>query len=339
MGISRKLFTKQELLPLSSGEETFLPRERWTFPERNFFVDTQQAMACSGLFLKDFRTCLEGIFQFPDLDKFPLSLFLLPPVEMSSPSKLTEHRDEGGVDTAVIAELANFLSGLSLNQLTANAAIMEIWALAHPFLFGTPPPSPVTFPVSPHSSHDSLSSRVQTSYASIDSPAPSPLTPFKALHMCNKQPATSARGLLAVQATSSKVQDKPTVVSVKPTMPASPQSTSLAFTTAFGNDHITSSGFTISNLLRTFILEMAKGEKRWQQRHRGTYFDVPGPDVARPYYLVTKGAWISILSTWTRTAPSYVISIRGACYVGVSSVKEGITQMMKAIEMGEAGAV
>ncbi|KAI5989986.1 hypothetical protein EDD15DRAFT_2370316 [Pisolithus albus] len=322
----------------------------------------EQAMACSGLFLKDFRTCLEGIFQFPDLDKvrirtsavqFPLSLFLPPPVEMSSPSKLTERRDEGGVDTAVIAELADFLSGLSLNQSTADAAIMEIRARAHPSLFGTPPPSPVTFPVSPHSSRDSFSSRVQTSYASIDSPAPSPLTPFKALHMRNKQPATSARGLPAVQATSSKVQDKPTVVSVKPAVPASPQSTSSAFTTAFGNDHITSSGFTRFELvpeslkslssvghprLRTFILETAKGEKRWQQRHRGTYFDVPGPDVAGPYYLVTKGARIGILSTWTRTAP-YVIGVRGACYVGVSSVKEGIAQMMKAIETGEAGAV
>ncbi|KIK14390.1 hypothetical protein PISMIDRAFT_17305 [Pisolithus microcarpus 441] len=160
---------------------------------------------------------------------------------MSSPSKLTEHRDEGSVDPVVIADLIDFLSGLSLNPLTADAMIMEIQAWAHPSLFGTPLSSPVTFPVSPHSSHDSLSPRVQTSYPLIHTPVPSPLTPFKALHVDNKQPATSAHGLPAAWATSTKVQAKPTIVSVKPALSASSssQSTSLAFTTAFSNDHIT----------------------------------------------------------------------------------------------------
>ncbi|KIK14389.1 hypothetical protein PISMIDRAFT_117115, partial [Pisolithus microcarpus 441] len=88
----------------------------------------------------------------------------------------------------------------------------------------------------------------------------------------------------------------------------------------------------------TFILEMAKGEKHWQQHHRGTYFNVPGPDIARPYYLVMKGAQISMLSTWMRTVP-YVNGIRGACYVGVPSVKDGTEHMMRAIKLGEAEAV
>ncbi|KIK25370.1 hypothetical protein PISMIDRAFT_9598 [Pisolithus microcarpus 441] len=80
---------------------------------------------------------------------------------------------------------------------------------------------------------------------------------------------------------------------------------------------------------------MARGEMQWQQCHRGIYFDIPSPDTPSPYYLVTKGAQISILSTWTRTAP-YVIRVRGSCYVGVLSVNEGIEHMMWAIELGEA---
>ncbi|KAI6095102.1 hypothetical protein EV401DRAFT_2083907 [Pisolithus croceorrhizus] len=138
---------------------------------------------------------------------------------MSSPRKQTKHRDEGSVDSVVIADLINFLSGLSLNPLTADAVILEIQAQAHPSLFGTPLPSPVTFPVSPHSSHDS----------------PSP-----------QEPATSAHGHPVAQATSTKVHAKPTSILAKPilSVSSSPQSASLAFTTTFGINHISSSGFT-----------------------------------------------------------------------------------------------
>ncbi|KAI6103137.1 hypothetical protein EV401DRAFT_2079727 [Pisolithus croceorrhizus] len=211
---------------------------------------------------------------------------------MSSPRKQTEHGDDGGVDSAVIADLIDFLSGLSLNPLTADAMILEIQAWACPSLFGTPLPLLVTFPVSPHSSHNSPSPWVQRTYPSINTPALSPLTPFKVIHMVNKEPAASACGHPVPQATSTKVCAKPTTVLVKPvpSVSSSPQSASLAFTTAFGIDHISSSGFTHFKLvpeslkslspvgcprLPTFILEMARGEKCWQQCHKGIYFDVP----------------------------------------------------------------
>ena len=49
--------------------------------------------------------------------------------------------------------------------------------------------------------------------------------------------------------------------------------------------------------LRTFILETSK-EVRWQQLYKNTYFDVPGPDVPGPYYLVTRGTRIGVLAAW-----------------------------------------
>ncbi|KAI6094699.1 hypothetical protein EV401DRAFT_1896269, partial [Pisolithus croceorrhizus] len=222
---------------------------------------------------------------------------------MSSPRKQTKHTDDVSVDSVVIANIINFLSGLLLNLLTADAVILEIQAWAHPSSFGTPLPLPVTFPVSPHSSCDSPSPWVQKTYPSINTPALSPLTPFKAIHMVNKEPAASTHGHLAPQATSTKVHAKPIAVLV---------SVSSAFTTTFGIDHILSSDFTCFELvpeslellslvgcprLPTFILEMARGEKCWQQHRKGVYSSVPGPGVAGPYYLVIKGTWIGILST------------------------------------------
>jgi len=50
--------------------------------------------------------------------------------------------------------------------------------------------------------------------------------------------------------------------------------------------------------LPTFTLQTPKGEKRWQQLYRGVYFDVPGPNVNGPYYLVTRGSRIGVLATW-----------------------------------------
>ncbi|KAI6112819.1 hypothetical protein F5141DRAFT_1214133 [Pisolithus sp. B1] len=79
-------------------------------------------------------------------------------------------------------ELIDFLLGLALSPSTADAAIHEIWSRARPTsLFGTPPPLPLTFPVSPHSSHDSSSPRVQAIYPSIHTPAPPPLAPSRPL--------------------------------------------------------------------------------------------------------------------------------------------------------------
>ncbi|KAI5994722.1 hypothetical protein EDD15DRAFT_2366234 [Pisolithus albus] len=310
-----------------------------------------EAMLCSWLLLKGYRTFFNGAGQLPDLDKlrvrrptikFHLCLFLPPSVEMSSPRNQTEHGHEGGVDSVVLADLIDFLSGLSFNASTADAAISEIRARARPSLFGTPPPSPVTFPVSPHSTRDSSSPRAQAIYPSIHTPAPSPLVTFKAIHVDRERPATSARDLPpspsplttfkaihvdreqsatsvrdlpAARATSVKVHAKATAVPGKPasSTSSSSRSTSSAFTTAFGNDNISSSGFTRFEIvpeslkslppigrtgLPVFIIETAKGERRWQQCHKGTYFDVPGPDVGGPYYLVTKGARIGVLATW-----------------------------------------
>ncbi|KAI6108657.1 hypothetical protein EV401DRAFT_2076766 [Pisolithus croceorrhizus] len=250
-------------------------------------------------------------------------------------------------------ELIDFLSGLGLSPSTADAAIHEIWSRARPTsLFGTPPPSPLTFPVSPHSSHDSSSPQVQAIYPSIHTPALPPLAPSRVIRTDQKQPATSTHHPPAARVTSTTVQANPTASSGKRTLSASSssQSASSTFTTAFGHDVVSSSGFSrvevdseiLKSLpqvghakLRTFILKTAKGEKCWQQHHKGTYFDVPGPDVVGPYYLVTKGTRIGILATWTRTAP-YVNGVKGACYVGVLSVKEGVEHMIKAIELGES---
>ncbi|KAI6124356.1 hypothetical protein EV401DRAFT_1886366 [Pisolithus croceorrhizus] len=251
------------------------------------------------------------------------------------------------------SKLIDFLLGLALSPLTADAAIHEIQSWARPTsLFGTPPPSPLTFPVSPHSSHDSSSPRVQAIYPSVHTPAPPPLAPSRVICTDQKQPATSTHHPPATQVTSTTVQANPTTSSGKCTLSASSssQSTLSMFTTAFSHDVISSSGFSCVEVdskilksllqvghakLQTFILETAKGEKCWQQHHKGTYFDVPGPDVVRLYYLVMKGTQISILATWMRTA-LYVNGIKGACYVGVPSVKEGVEHMIKAIELGES---
>ena len=50
--------------------------------------------------------------------------------------------------------------------------------------------------------------------------------------------------------------------------------------------------------LPMFTLQMPKGGKHWQQLYRGVYFDVPGPHVNGPYYLVTRGSQIGVLATW-----------------------------------------
>ncbi|KAI5993045.1 hypothetical protein EDD15DRAFT_2367858 [Pisolithus albus] len=261
--------------------------------------------------------------------------------------------------TSYTAKLVDFLSGLALNPSTADAAILEIQSRTRrASLFGTSPPSPLTFPVSPHSSHDSSSPRVQAIYPSIYTPAPSPSAPSKVIHVDQKQPAAGTHRPPAASAArvgSATVQANPIAGSGKHTLSASSssQSASSTFTTAFGHDVVSSSGFSrvevdseiLKSLpqvgvarLRTFILETAKGEKRWQQRYRGTYFDVPGPDVVGPYYLVTKGTRIGVLATWTRTAP-YVNGVKGACYVGVPSVKEGVERMIRAIDLGESFVV
>ncbi|KAI6113997.1 hypothetical protein F5141DRAFT_1213127 [Pisolithus sp. B1] len=144
-------------------------------------------------------------------------------------------------------ELIDFLLGLALSPSTADAAIHEIRSWAHPTsLFGTPPPSPLTFPVSPHSSHDSSSPRVQAIYPSIHTPAPLPLAPSRVIRADQKQPATSAHHPPAARVTSTTVQANPTAGSGKHTLLASSssQSASSTFTTAFGHNVISSSGFS-----------------------------------------------------------------------------------------------
>ncbi|KAI6041794.1 hypothetical protein EDC04DRAFT_2978598 [Pisolithus marmoratus] len=239
---------------------------------------------------------------------------------MSSPNKLTEHADDSGVDLVLLSDLVAFLSGLSLNQMTADAAIQEIQAWACPSMFGMPPCLPTSFPVSPLSSRDSTSSRVQAFYpTSLYMPALSP------------SPAHHSSATVHTNSTSS--------------VPSMPKSGLLAFTTVFGNTKVISSSpsrfevvpETLQSLgvignpkLQTFILEMVKGENCWQQLYKGIYFDVPGPDVAGPLYLVTKGTQIGIHSEcytkgslWPRTVP-YVIHIKGSCFVTVSTVEEGV---------------
>lgn len=316
---------------------------------------------------------------------------------MSSSRKQTECGDEDGVDSVILSDLINFLSGLALNLSTADAAILEIQARARPSLFGTPPPSPVTFPVSPQSSCGS--SQVQASYPAIHTPAPSPLTAFTAIHADNKQPAThtfppspqSSCGSSQVQASNSPINapaplpltafttihadgKQPATgthalreARVTPNMacagpiavpgksnllaPSTPQTAPSVFTAAFGNANIMpSTRFevlpeSLKSLpavglpkLRAFILHTPRGEDRWQQRHKGLYFDVPSPDVAGPYYLVTKGTRIGVLATWPRTAP-YIIGVKGSCYVGVPSVKEGVKRIIRSIELGEVAVV
>lgn len=335
-------------------------------------------MQSSFLLLKDFRSLPNGASQLPDL------------VEMSSPKQQTEHRDEGGVDPVIISDLINFLSGLWLNTSTAEAAISEIQARALPSLFGTPPTSPATFPVSPQSSFGSTSPPTRRIYPSIRTPAPSPPPPPRATHAddrqivtsirtarpacsaahtgpavvrCNPMPSapstphsassarTTAFGAHRTTVPPNAVRTSPVVVESSPTThaPSNPQSASSASTTAVGVDRSMPSGYTRFEvvrgsiksvpvvghpMLRTFVLETARGKTRWQQRHEGVYFDVPSPDARSPYYLVTKGARIGVLCTWTKTAP-YVIGVRGSCYTGVQSINEGIEHMMHAIEAGE----
>ncbi|KAI6021173.1 hypothetical protein EDC04DRAFT_2901339 [Pisolithus marmoratus] len=157
---------------------------------------------------------------------------------MSSPKQQTEHGDEGGVDSIIISDLINFLSGLALNLSTADATIQEIQVWACPSLFGMLPPLPVTFPVSPHPSLDSISPRVQRIYPLIMTPAPLPSTPPAAIHANNKQTVTS---LPAARVASTTVCNGPTVVHSNPTSsaPPLPQSASSAFTTAFGATRVT----------------------------------------------------------------------------------------------------
>ncbi|KAI6034789.1 hypothetical protein EDC04DRAFT_2897789 [Pisolithus marmoratus] len=216
---------------------------------------------------------------------------------MSSPNKQTEHEGDGGVDSVVITNLIAFLSGLLLNQTTADAAILEIRARACPSLFGMPLSSPVTFPTSPLYSYNSTSPQIQVVYpASLHTPAPSPspIYPKRSgrsgeVGTKYKQAETSAHRLLPVRVTSATVPANPTS-SAASTL----KSGSSAFTTTFGNDNIMPSSFArfevvcemlrslpvIGNpKLRTFTLETARGEKCWQQLYKGIYFDVPGPGI------------------------------------------------------------
>ncbi|KAI6113500.1 hypothetical protein EV401DRAFT_1983037 [Pisolithus croceorrhizus] len=327
-------------------------------------------MSSSFLPSNDFRSTPNGVRPLPGLEKarvwtstvnIPFSLLIHPSrLKMSSPNKLNERRGDNDVDSVVLSDLIAFLSGLSLNQTTADAAIQEIRAWARPSLFGTPPSSPVSFPVSPLSSHDSASPQIQTFYpTSLYTPAPLSSTHSKRsghsreIHTKYKQAAISAHSLpaarvipTAVPATSATAPDNSPL-----SAPSTSKSGSSAFTTAFSNNlKITSSTLSCFEVvpetlrpfavvgnpeLRTFVLETAKGEKRWQQVYKGVYFDVPGPDANGPFYLVTKGTRIGILAEWPRTAP-YVIGVRGSCYVGVLTVEDGVRRMMNSIKLGES---
>ncbi|KAI6017040.1 hypothetical protein EDC04DRAFT_2902828 [Pisolithus marmoratus] len=273
-------------------------------------------------------------------------------IAMSSPNKQTKCEGDDGVDSVVISDLIAFLSGLSLNQMTADATILEIQAWARPSLFGTPPSSPVTFPTSPVYSYDSTSPLIQVVYpASLCTPAPLP-SPVHSkrfgrsgeVDMKYKQAETSTCRLLPVRVTSDTVPTNPTSLAA-----STPKSASSAFTTAFGNDKIMSSGFSrfevvcemlwslpvIGNPeLRTFTLETPQGEKHWQQLYKGIYFDVPGPGIGGSLYLVTKGTRIGILAEWQR-ASHFVTHVKGSCYVTVPSVEEGVHCMMNAIKLGK----
>ncbi|KAI5983665.1 hypothetical protein EDD15DRAFT_2376195 [Pisolithus albus] len=209
-------------------------------------------MPPSTLLFEDFRSFPDGVWQPFDLDKacgrtpatdFILHIILPPssPVEMSSRGRRTDHGNDDGPDTVVLSDLIDFLSGLALSPSTADAAIREIQARTRPSLFGTPPPSPATFPISPQSSHGS-SSQVQESHPQIHTPAPSPLTAFTAIRADDKQPAAGLRSLQAAPLTSNVVRCGPMTISTKSTSsgPSTPQTTSSIFTTAFGNANIAS---------------------------------------------------------------------------------------------------
>ncbi|KAI6117422.1 hypothetical protein EV401DRAFT_1969192 [Pisolithus croceorrhizus] len=309
-------------------------------------------MSSSFLPSNDFRSTPNGVCPLPGLEKvqvwmstinIPFSLLIHPShLKMSSPNKLNKHRGDNDVDSVVLSNLIAFLSGLSLNQMTANATIQEIWAQAHPSLFGMPPSLPVSFPVSPLSSHNSASPQIQTFYpTSLYTPTPLSSTHSKQsghsreIHMKYKQAAISAHSLLAarviptaVPATSATAPDNS-----PPLAPSTLKSGSSAFTTVFGNNlKITSSTLSHFEVVPETLWPFAV---HWQQVYKGIYFDVPGPDTNGPFYLVTKGTCISILAEWPRMAP-YVIGIRGSCYVGVLTVKDGVQRMMNSIKLGKS---
>ncbi|KAI6004157.1 hypothetical protein EDD15DRAFT_2192063 [Pisolithus albus] len=241
---------------------------------------------------------------------------------MPSPNRLTEHRGDDDVNAVVLSDLVDFLSRLSLNQTTANAVIMEIQAHARPSLFGMPPSSPVSFPVSPRSSHDSSSPQMHTFYpTSLYTPTPllsnthpTQSAPPREIHTKHKQAGIGAHGLPLPRVSAKAAPSSST------TVPANPPSSTVTtlkselstFTTVFGINNTTptpchfevvpetlrSLGVVGNPKLQTFVLETPKGEKRWQQFYKGVYFDVPGPEKNGPFYLVTKGTQIGVLAEW-----------------------------------------
>ncbi|KAI6113853.1 hypothetical protein EV401DRAFT_2198603 [Pisolithus croceorrhizus] len=286
-------------------------------------------MPSSTLLLKDFRSFPDGACRPPNLDKAH--------VEMSSSRKQTERGDEDGVDSVILSDLINFLSGLALNPSTADATILEIQALSSPIVVRNSPtfarnlpsfpavflwffpaihadnkqPATHTFPPSPQSSCGS--SQVQASNSLINAPTLLPLTAFTTIHADGKQPATGTHALREARVTPNVARAGPIAVPGKSNLlaPSTPQTASSVFTAAFGNANIMPStrfevlpeslkSLPVVGLpkLRAFILHTPRGEDHWQQRHKGLYFDVPSPDVAGPYYLVTKGTRIGVLATW-----------------------------------------
>ncbi|KIK14949.1 hypothetical protein PISMIDRAFT_16901 [Pisolithus microcarpus 441] len=150
-----------------------------------------------------------------------------------------------------------------------------------------PPSSPVSFPVSPLSSHDSTSPQVHMFYPtllytpalSLSDTHPTRSTPPREIHMKHKQAGISAHGLLVPRVSATAVPSSSATVPANPpsSTVSTPNSGLLTFTTAFSNNKTSSTPChfevvpkTLWSLavvgnpkLQTFILETAKGEKHW----------------------------------------------------------------------------
>ncbi|KIJ09684.1 hypothetical protein PAXINDRAFT_17233 [Paxillus involutus ATCC 200175] len=106
--------------------------------------------------------------------------------------------------------------------------------------------------------------------------------------------------------------------------------------------------------LRTHTITLPNGKVHWQHIFGDFVFDIPDPQAVGPFYLVTRGTRIGVLSTWyiyllgmihqtinpshnsrQRTSP-YVLGVSMAAYSRTPSVRDGMERMLIAIKLDEA---
>jgi len=256
---------------------------------------SQMELASSPMQIKDELECPTVLY--PVL--FHPHFFVL---EMSPNEKSQHNRvNAGNVEMVIIAEYnllylistyilyrwsVGVLSGLTLSAQTTNAAIREIMArVPDSSILCTPPSSPVSS-LSPSNFMSSHSRCDYGQYHGVTS-TPSLLT--------GPAPFTTVPLILASSAPSTPVTKSPSVSSSVAT--TSSEIAPLDVRHEVSLDILWAISAVGLFKLPTFTLQ-SKGEKQWQQLYKGFCFDVPGPDVSGPYYLVMKGYQVGVLTIW-----------------------------------------